>query len=210
MRVGSGTNTYEWVDHWAKVPHKPRASGGWAHHGIAVTEAGEVVAFHHGESTVFVFDRDGNLLRSWDSLLTEAHGITVVKEGPSELLWFADTARKRDPSRGYQYPAAGSGPVCGQVIKTTLQGRTVMTLRRPDLAVYREGNYMPTSVAVNEERHGGNGDIWVADGYGQSYVHRYDKSGNYIASLSGEEGQAGRFNTPHGILIDRRKPHPEL
>jgi len=65
--------------------------------------------------------------------------------------------------------------------------------------------YSPTWVAVNEERHGGNGDVWVADGYGQSYVHRYDKSGNYIASINGEEGVAGRFNCPHAIFIDRRR-----
>ena len=209
MRIGSGANTYEWIDSWAKLPHRGRAITGWAHHGVAVTEAGEVIAFHHGEPTVLVFDQDGNLQRSWDSQFTEAHGITVVKEGQSEYLWFADSGRKRDPRRGYQYPAS-SQPVSGQVVKTTLEGQTIMTLERPDLPVYREGNYMPTSVAVDEERYGGNGDIWVADGYGQSYVHRYDRSGNYIVSINGEEGRAGRFNTPHGIFIDRRKSEPEL
>jgi DNA-binding beta-propeller fold protein YncE len=209
MRIGSGANSYEWIDNWAKVPHGESVRMGWAHHGITVTEAGDVVTFHHGESTVLVFDQHGNLQRSWDSQLTEAHGISVVKEGQSEFLWFADNGRKRDHRLGYQYPATNA-PVCGQVAKTTLQGQTVMTLQRPDLPIYREGNYMPTSVAINEQRHGGNGDIWVADGYGQSYVHRYDKSGNYIGSINGEEGRAGRFNTPHGIFIDRRKSEPEL
>ncbi|HEU0021102.1 MAG TPA: hypothetical protein VFR55_05430 [Dehalococcoidia bacterium] len=209
MRIGSGVNTYQWIENWAQLPPTGGALVGWAHHGIAVTESGEVVTFHHRDPKVLVFDPDGKLVRSWDSQLTEGHGISVVREGQSEYLWFADSGRKRDPTLGYQYQA-GNGPVSGQVVKTTLDGQAIMTLQRPDLAIYRQGNYMPTSVAVNEERHGGNGDIWFADGYGQSYVHRYDKSGNYLDSINGEEGQAGRFSTPHAIFIDRRKAEPEL
>ena len=76
--------------------------------------------------------------------------------------------------------------------------------------MYRDSRCSPTSVAVDEERFGGSGDVWVADGYGQSYVHRYDKTGAYIGSINGEEGSAGRFNCPHGIFIDRRRGEPEL
>ena len=209
MRIGSGSNTYEWLDNWAQVPNREGARVGWAHHGLAITESGEVVAFHPSDPSVLVFDQDGKLKRSWDSNLTEGHGITYVKEGQTEYLWFADNGRKRDHKLGYEYPP-GTGPVSGQVIKATLDGQTVMTLQRPDLPIYHEGHYMPTSIAVNEERRGGNGDIWVADGYGQSYVHRYDRSGGYINSINGEEGEAGRFSTPHSIFIDRRKPEPEL
>ncbi|MFV1980831.1 MAG: hypothetical protein ACC655_06735, partial [Rhodothermia bacterium] len=50
---------------------------------------------------------------------------------------------------------------------------------------------------------------WVADGYGSSYLHRYDKSGRYLSSLSGEEG-AGRFDCPHGLWADMRSGVPEL
>ena len=49
-----------------------------------------------------------------------------------------------------------------------------------------------------------------ADGYGQSYVHRYDKAGNYLASINGEDGEAGAFDCPHAVFIDRRKSEPEL
>ena len=64
-------------------------------------------------------------------------------------------------------------------------------------------------MAVVEARHGGNGDIWVADGYGQYLVHRYSADGTYIQTLSGEEG-AGRFNCPHAVFIDRRHAQPEV
>ncbi len=209
MRVGSAGNTYRWLDSWGRLPQTENSRTGWAHHGIVVTESGEVVTFHQSEPTVLILDQDGNLLRSWDSGLTEGHGISLVKEGESEYLWFADNGRKRDPTLEYEYPPGG-GPVSGRVIKTSLYGQVVMELSPPDLPIYREGNYMPTSVAVNEERYGGNGDIWVADGYGMSYLHRFDRSGEYVSSINGEEGQAGRFNTPHGIFVDRRKSQPEL
>ena len=84
-----------------------------------------------------------------------------------------------------------------------------MTLPTPELPIYKDGKYSPTTIAVNEERYGGNGDIWVSDGYGQNYVHRYDKEGNYRQTITGEEGD-GNFEVPHGIWVDRRKSEPEL
>ena len=100
--------------------------------------------------------------------------------------------------------------VSGQVVKKTLDGETVMTLDKPDVPAYRDGDYMPTWVAVNEERHGGDGDVWVADGYGDSQLHRFDRAGGYLRSIDGEEGTAGRFDCPHAIFIDRRKAEAEL
>ena len=201
MRIGSGSNTYEWQDSWASIPESESAQTGWAHHGVTVTESGQIITYHPGDPTMMVFDPDGSLVRSWPVDLSDAHGITLVNEGGRELLWIADNGRKRQPAIGYEYPGGGTR---GQVLKMDLEGNALASLEQPDLDVYREGMYSPTWVAVNEERHGGNGDVWVADGYGQSYVHRYDSSGNYISSINGEEGGAGRFSTPHAIFIDRR------
>lgn len=61
-------------------------------------------------------------------------------------------------------------------------------------------DWSPTAVAVIEE----TGDVWVADGYGQDLVHRFDMSGQHVRSLTGEEG-AGRFSCPHGLVVDRRR-----
>ena len=207
MQIGSGANTYEWQDSWAGIPDSENARNGWAHHGVAVMESGQIITYHPGDQTMMVFDEKGELVRSWQVNLSDAHGITLVNEGGTELLWIADNGRKRQHSLGYEYP---DGETRGQVLKMDLEGKVLASLQRPDLDVYREGMYSPTWVAVNEERHGGNGDVWVADGYGQSYVHRYGKAGNYIASINGAEGGAGRFNCPHAIFIDRRGPDPEL
>lgn len=209
MRIGSGDHAYRWIQDWAQIPDSAEAGTGWAHPGVVVTRDGLVITFHQSDPTVLVFDQKGNLQRSWDVELTEGHGITLVEEDGTEFLWIADPGRKRLPENGYQYPERTS-PISGQVVKLDLSGRTVMSLTPPDLALYQRENYCPTFVAVNEERHGGNGDIWVADGYGQSYVHRYDQSGKYLGSINGAEGLAGRFNCPHAIFIDRRKAEPEM
>ena len=208
MRIGSGKTEYEWIDGWAKIPNTESAKTGWAHHGVVVSETEEIIAFHQADRTFLAFDTDGNLKRSWPSDLTEAHGMTLVKEGETEFLWVADNGKKRESGLGYDYPTT-SGPVTGRVVKMTLGGETVMSLERPEISIYDSSDYMPTGAVVNEERHGGNGDIWVSDGYGQWYVHHYDKTGNYLGSINGEEG-AGRFSLPHGICIDTRKDEPEL
>ena len=208
MRIGGGEHTYDWDDGWAKFGNPDGYEKGWSHHGVVVTDAGDVVTLHHGDMKVVVFDKNGSVLSSWDLGLNEAHGITLVKENGTEYLWIADNGRKRLPGAGFEYPEGMQ--VTGQVVKKTLDGETVMTLEKPDLLPYRDGDYMPTWVAVNEERHGGNGDVWVADGYGLSQVHRFDRAGGYLGSIDGEEGTAGRFDCPHAIFIDRRKDEAEL
>ena len=208
MRVGSGHNTYEWIDDWARVPDSESAREGWAHPGIVVTDSGDVVTCHSGDPTVMTFDREGNLKSSWTGSFINAHGMALSRENGTEYLWIADNGTKNSPSHDYQVPEeARTRP--GKAFKTTMDGQTVLELQAPDLPVYNESRYAPTSIAVNQERHGGNGDVWVADGYGAFYVHRFDKAGNYVGSVNGEDG-LGHFNQPHGIFVDRRRAEPEL
>lgn len=135
MRIGNGKHVYEWIDGWAKIPDTESARTGFAHSDMVVTGGGELITFHPGDPELLAFDKDGNLLRSSTTGLTNAHGIAIVQEGEAEYLWLADD-------------------LSGQVVKTTLDGRTVLSLERPELAIYQAAAYSPTSVAVNEERHG--------------------------------------------------------
>ena len=208
MRIGQDTNSYQWNDQWAKLPPSDNAKNGWAHHGVAATGSGEVVTCHPGQPTMMLLDIEGNVKRTWDLPISDAHGITLVEEAGVESIWIADNGRKRQHGLGYEYPPA-DGPFAGQVVKTSLDGEVPSILAKPDIEAYREGNYSPTYAAIHEESLGGNGDVWVADGYGESYVHRFSNSGDYLNSINGEEG-AGRFNCPHGIFIDLRKEEPEL
>jgi hypothetical protein len=84
-----------------------------------------------------------------------------------------------------------------------------MSLPQPPHPEYASGNYIPTWAAVAEERFGGNGDIWVADGYGSHLVNRFNCSGTYLGTLDGSEG-AGRFSCPHGLALDTRRSEAEF
>ena len=208
MKIGKGDHVYTWVDNWAKIPEDEVAAKGWSHHDAVIRSDGRIVSCHGGKPTILTFDPDGNVVESWDAPITEAHGITIAAgEGEGEVLWIGDTGRKRAPELNYEYPD-GSKP--SQAIKLDLRGKELLRIGQPDLSIYDAGAFSVTSVAVHQESHGGNGDVWVADGYGQSVVHRYDRQGDYLGSINGEEGAAGRFNTPHGLLIDYRKAEPEL
>ncbi|MEE2884805.1 MAG: hypothetical protein VX701_03830 [Chloroflexota bacterium] len=209
MIIGEGNYRYEWSDTWANIPNPSSAKTGWSHNGVVVTEQGKIITLHHGDLVMLEYNNHGTVERSWQLGLEEAHEIVLVKERDSEFLWIADNGRKRSPETGYEYPNV-EGLIEGKVVKTTLYGDIILELPTPSILPYKSSDYMPTSVAVNQEVNGGNGDIWVSDGYGQNYVHRYDKQGKYLSSINGEEGQLNRFNCPHSVFWDTRKQDHEL
>jgi sugar lactone lactonase YvrE len=193
----AGDHTYDWVDDWAGGTD---ADGGWAHHGVVVLRNGDVVSFHAGRPTLLVFAPDGTRRRSIDTDLTEAHGMTLVEDDGVEHLWIADCGVKLVPAdaspNGYEMRSGG-----GQVVKLTLDGEVVSRLPAPPGF---DDPYAPTWVAVDERRFGGSGDVWVADGYGQSVLHRFTEDGRYVATYNG--GADAHFNCPHALFVDRRTP----
>jgi hypothetical protein len=195
---------YTWSEDWAQQdedgPH-------WSHHGLALTTTGDLVAFDAATSRITVFEPSGRLKTSWASGLTEAHGLAVVQHDGSDAVWVADNGLLLCPDDNGGYEVSGAGP---QVVLFDLSGRRLRTLDRPECAAYAEGGaYHPTSVVVDEVRHGGSGDIWLADGYGSSLLHRFDAAGRHLLTIDGTTG-AGRFDCPHALFVDRRQATPRL
>ena len=197
--IGSGEFSYEWHDEWAVVPARDRQIAGTdgfqrgaRTHGIIFDRESRVVVLNAGDPAVLVFDQSGSCRASWGTDWSRgAHGLTLVEESSEQCLWITEY-------------------IAGIVARTTMDGVVVQTLARPPLPVYEAGGrWAPTWVAVDEKRFGGSGDVWVADGYGSSLVHRYSAAGEYRQTLDGSTG-AGRFACPHGLVIDRRRPGPEL
>ncbi|MFB6135257.1 MAG: hypothetical protein ABEJ04_00680 [Halobacteriaceae archaeon] len=179
VHVGRGEHEYEWRDDWVTVPESDNGRT----HGVEVTADGRVVVFHQSSPAVLVYDESGELLDSWGEY-PGAHGLTLVETGDGPRLWLTDQES-------------------GAVVQTTLEGEVVRELPRPDQPAYDDGEFVPTWVA-----DAGDGTVWVADGYGESLVHRYD--GDVVtATLYGTAG-AGRFDCPHAVAVDRRGGGPEL
>ncbi len=199
------TPRYAWSGEWLDPADSTLVM---THTALVVTRDGQILTGAAGEPTLVARDRAGITLRRTPvDVALDLHDLTLVEEGGQELLWVADTATRLyggEPSLKIDKIASR-----GAVHQIDLEGRLLRTLDPPPLAVYESVDFRPTAVAVDERRFGGSGDIWVADGYGASLVHRFDESGRHLASSSGEEG-AGRFNEPHDVLIDRRRATPEL
>ncbi|MCL4541676.1 MAG: hypothetical protein M1396_04990 [Chloroflexi bacterium] len=209
MEIRCGELRYEWVEPWAREkadPDRERVIG-WAHPGMATTAQGEIVTCDAHAANIMFFSPEGELRHQFSTTLTEAHGITVTEEDGETFIWVADPGNKQLLEDGHLVRHDGAG----QVVKFQADGSVVARLEQPDHPAYVSGRYAPTAVMVHEERFGGNGDIWVADGYGQNYVHRYShfsRGGSYLGSIN--EGSAGDFRCPHGLWIDRRGSEPEL
>ena len=199
--------------HWADLSALPAAASAWAHNGIAVTASGELVGFHTGQ--LVAFDQSGALRWTVETDLTEGHGITLVREAGEEYLWICDPGfvfeSVADEGDGDWAALFGRGihrrEENPRVVKMSLEGAVHFELPIPSFELGAPdglmGSYCPCGCAVDEERFGGSGDIWVADGYGSSIVYRFDKEGNQLARLTGDEG-GGRFLCPHSVHIDRR------
>jgi hypothetical protein len=198
-RLGEGPASYDWFD----GPDHGAVSPGWAHHGVAVTDAGDIVAFDPETADVIIFSFNGELIGRWSCGLTEAHGITVVTDKDGECLWIADPGQKMRPVLPGQSEAILVGQH-GRVVKFSLDGRILRELAVPPIQIYDRQRYSPTAVVTDDGVDGGAGRIWVADGYGLSLVHVFDSEGRHIGVLPGS------FDCPHGLLFDRRRPEPEL
>ncbi|MCA9450993.1 MAG: peptidase, partial [Candidatus Omnitrophica bacterium] len=55
-----------------------------------------------------------------------------------------------------------------------------------------------------------NGDVYIADGYGSSYIHQYNKDAEYIRTWGGKGTEDGKLSCPHGIWLDTRGENPEI
>ncbi|HEY3269461.1 MAG TPA: hypothetical protein VGM37_21315 [Armatimonadota bacterium] len=186
MTIGDGNHRYEWTERWARLPEG--VTLGYTH-GVAPDAHDNVYVFNQSKDAVCVFDPDGCFVKSWGGQFAEgAHGLYLSREPEGEFLYLTD----------YELHA---------VFKTTLDGEVLWKLTAPPL---REA--YPTPVAFNptDTCVAPNGDLYVFDGYGQSWVHQYSPTAEYIRSFDGADGPYGRFQCPHGGWVDTRGETPAL
>ena len=182
------------------------ASEGWAHHGVAVLGDGRIVACAPDQAALLVLDSSGRELSRIETDLVEMHGIRATSTALGEtVLWIADNGHRFLPGR----PSYVASVRPGRVVAMGLDGTLLAELVPPPLEVYRDSAWSPCAVAVDEQAKGGSGDIWVADGYGASLLHRYSAAGEWLAAIDGSDSGT-RLGTPHDVIVDRRRGAPEL
>ena len=156
--------------------------------GVATNSKGHIFVYTRSQATrLFEFDAKGNYLREIGEGLYGFVFAHAVRVDAQDNIWAVDE---------------GSN----MVIKFNPEGRVVMVLgRRPepaDAAPASPEPYTfnrPTDVAWDAA-----GNIFVADGYGNSRVVKYDKNGRFIASVGSKGGAPGQLNLPHTIATDAK------
>ena len=160
---------------WAKLP--AGESFGFLSDLMVDGEGRVHVAQRGTDRPVLVFDRDGRLIGTWgEGTLAEPHYINAAPDGS---ILVAD----RDAH---------------QVLRFDGNGKLLQALGKrhwPSLAA--PFNH-PTAAAQAPD-----GEIYVADGYGNSSVHRFAADGTLIATWGGPGAGPGAFTTPHAIWVDR-------
>lgn len=190
--LGSGEHTYECIHDWLTPP--PNIMWGDTH-GLAVDSKGHIYVAHtvHPSSVssdaVLEFDPKGKFVRSWGaSFRGGAHGLDLRKEGSEEFLYHCDTSRRL-------------------IVKTTLGGSVIWQRGVPtESGVYPSADrWCPTNVAFHPD-----GDLYVGDGYGSSYIHRYSRHGEYKGVVIKPGSDLGFVREPHGLWVDTRGPQAKL
>ncbi len=175
--------------------------------GVAKNSRGHLFVFTRSGKTATVKGSAASMLFEFDP------NLKFVKEwGPNNYAaGFAHTVRV-DREDNVWMVDEGSN----MVVKYRPDGTVAMTLGRKEEpldwleryveeAEHREGTpparngvfNRPTDVTWDQA-----GNIFVADGYNNSRVAKFDKNGNWVKAL-GERGSApDQFNTPHAITSD--------
>ncbi len=189
VRTGTDACSYETVANWCKIPDG-RDSLGPTHGAIVVDKAGHIYcSMDSGDFGIVVYRPDGTVLREVGRGLAGIHGMCLREEGDGEFIY---AAHLRD----------------AQVLKLTLDGQIVWAMKGPpgESGKYDDPqSYKPTAVAV-----GPGGEIFVADGYGMNWIHRFDKDRKYLGSFGSRGTEDGRFQTCHGLALDTRGERPLL
>src|SRR5690349_10190930 len=123
---------------------------GPAHGGAAVDRAGNVYVSTDTPRGILVFGSDGKYRRCFGPSMI--HGIYLQRERDGEYLYAAR-------------------PSAHEVLKIKTDGTTAWTMGYPETSgVYTKADeFNPTNMVALPD-----GTIFVADGYGKNYIHKYN------------------------------------
>jgi DNA-binding beta-propeller fold protein YncE len=171
-----GDRRYAIHRQWAKLP--AGQSFGFLSD-LMVDGDGRVHVAQRGtDRPVLVFERDGKLAGSWgEGMLADPHYINAGVDGS---ILVAD----RDAH---------------QILRFSKDGTLLQALGKRHFPSLDAPFNHPTAAAQAPD-----GEVYVADGYGNSSVHRFAADGALLATWGGPGSGPGAFTTPHAVAIDGR------
>ena len=140
---------------------------------------------------VVVMDSDGKYLYGFgEGIIKNAHGLCIDN---NDNVFVVDAIRN-----------------C--VFKFTAKGELMATIGEPDskcdngcinydfrtIKFSNDSFNHPSKIDVTDQ-----GDLYMADGYGNARIHHYSKDGIHIKSWGDPGDGPGEFNIVHGVGVDR-------
>ncbi|WP_158747785.1 peptidyl-alpha-hydroxyglycine alpha-amidating lyase family protein [Acidisphaera sp. L21] len=146
---------------------------------IAVDRNDRVFLFNRGSHPMVILDRHGTFLDAWGTgVFKNPHGLHI---GPDDALYCTDDGDHT-------------------VRKCTMQGQILLQLGTPATpapAMSGQPFCRCCHTALSPE-----GDIYVADGYGNARIHVYAPDGRPLFGWGQPGTEPGQFNLPHNICCD--------
>ncbi len=174
---------YEFAPNFITPPPGKETIGN-GHGEIACDSAGNFYVSVQGpenkDAGVQVYGADGKFVKAL-KLPNSLHGFVIRKDEGGEYIFAAVLGEKK-------------------VIKAKLDGTIVLEI---PTSAFPEGKAGPKGLALTNCDVAPNGDIYVVDGYGQSWIFVFDRAGKYKTVFGGPVEPLKLANT-HKIFIDRR------
>src|SRR5208282_5312775 len=144
---------------------------------VAVNSKGHIFLFQRTKPMLAEYDGKGNFIQSiGEGLFSHPHGLRIDAD---DNIWTTDDGNHL-------------------VLKLDLSGKVMLVLGRINTGAEADWLFnKPADVAFAR-----NGDIYVADGYGNSRVVKFDRDGNYVKAWGKFGSGSGEFDLPHSVAID--------
>lgn len=188
--TGNGEWTYHVVPGWGRLPDGAKFGG--THGAIAQDNAGNIYVSTQSDTGVLVYSPNGLLLKTIATEYPEVHSMVHAEENGIE--YFYATVQKGTPKENWLF------------IKMKTDGTVVLKISAPPEAGFKTPNEWRLTASVPSP----DGSIFIANGYGDSRIFRFDDKGEYKASYGGKGTSEGMFDCSHGLAVDTRYGQPLL
>ncbi|HTQ95177.1 MAG TPA: hypothetical protein VMH89_00145, partial [Candidatus Acidoferrum sp.] len=122
-------------------------------HGIAEDRKGRIILLTNDtHNNLIAYEKSGKFLQAWENRFPTAHGLEIEDHEGEDCYWITD----------HDVQCVSVCTADGHEIRRT--GPDALASKYPDLKQYH-----PTNSAVMPD-----GDFYISDGYGSSFVHHMD------------------------------------
>jgi len=179
--LGQGTLRYRAKRHWGDLDraHYPVKDC----HGMTEDHNGRIVLLTNDtRNNLISYEKTGKFVASWETRFPTAHGLEIEDHHGEDRYWITDhdvQCLSITTSDGHELRRIGSDAVAAEY---------------PDITKYH-----PTNTAFTSD-----GEFFISDGYGSSFIHHFDPKGRYISSFGGPGSTPSNLNEPHAVWIDTR------